>query len=95
MAAEKPLTIKCAGHGTGIAAVVCGHMVQPTDRVLGFVENSSDPNDLQAWCDECEQFFLREQEMTEAFRRFNGMKVICHFCYAQLKDRHTKPEGML
>jgi hypothetical protein len=45
--------------------------------VAGFVENSSDPDDLQAWCAACEELFIREGEMTEAFRAFNDMKVVC------------------
>jgi hypothetical protein len=57
--------------------VVCGHLVRalrhPTSEALGFIENSSDPDDLQAWCDACEKVFLREQSLTEAFRAFNDM----------------------
>jgi hypothetical protein len=68
-------------------------MVRPTDRVVGFVENSSDPDDLQAWCESCEEFFLREGEMTKAFRAFNDMHVVCDLCYASLKERHSKMEA--
>jgi hypothetical protein len=93
MTTEQPLTVSCGDHGERIAAIVCGHMLTPTDRILGFVENKSDPNDLQAWCGDCEGLFLREQEMTEEFRRFNDMTIVCVICYAKLKERHTKPEG--
>ena len=89
---EEPLTISCGKHGTRISAVVCGHMLQQTDRVLGFVENRSDPNDLQAWCDDCERMFLQEEDMTEDFRKFNSMALVFTVCYAMLKERHTKPE---
>jgi hypothetical protein len=90
MAKAKSATTKCGTHGTRTAAVVCGHMLGETDSVLGFVENSSDPDDLQAWCDDCEAMFEREQEMTEAFRRFHDMAVVCDFCYAKLRARHSK-----
>jgi hypothetical protein len=90
MATTKAVTVKCGTHGRRTAAVVCGHMVAPTDRVLGFVENSSDPDDLQAWCDDCEAMFEREQALTAAFRRFNDMAVVCDFCYATFRARHTK-----
>jgi hypothetical protein len=87
--------IKCGTHGSRTPAVVCCHQVNIRDRIVGFVENSSDPDDLQAWCDECEQLFLQEEEMTEAFREFNDFKVVCDFCYAQIKERNTNFDGML
>jgi hypothetical protein len=49
---NKPLPIECQ-HGVLTAAVVCRHHVTALDRVVGFVENSSDPQDLQAWCEAC------------------------------------------
>ncbi len=82
-------TVKCGTHGTVSSAVVCGHLLQKTDRVLGFVENSSEPDDLQAWCGACEEFFLNEGEMTEAFRAFNNFSLVCEFCYADIKQRHS------
>ncbi len=90
MADDKFLSIKCS-HGNRPAAVVCGHMLLSTDKVLGFVENSSDPNDLQAWCDDCEQFFLREQELSEEFEKYNDRKIVCDKCYGDIKARHSKP----
>jgi hypothetical protein len=56
---------------------------------VGFVENSFDPNDQQAWCDACERMFLEEGEMTERFEAFTGMKVVCSPCYAEIKQRHA------
>jgi hypothetical protein len=32
--------------------------------------------------------FARERQMTQAFREFNGMALVCHNCYAALKRRH-------
>jgi hypothetical protein len=61
---------------------------------VGFVENSDDPNDLQAWCNACEAKFQAEGEMTEAFRKFNGMTLVCVTCYAEKKLVHmTQPSG--
>ena len=62
-------------------------MILATDSVVGFVENSSDPNDLQAWCDACERMFLVEQELSEAFLQFNDMSVVCDFCYARAQGK--------
>lgn len=83
-----PLLIKCA-HGERPSAVVCGHMLDARDGVVGFVENSSDPADLQAWCASCEQLFLSEGGKTSRFVEFNRMALVCDLCYQELKDRHS------
>lgn len=88
---DEPMMIDCDVHGAGRSAVVCRHHLRPTDSILGFVENSSDPDDLQAWCNACEEMFLREQELTEAFREFNDFAVVCIECYARLKKLHSSP----
>ncbi|HYQ29022.1 MAG TPA: hypothetical protein VER04_17450, partial [Polyangiaceae bacterium] len=87
----KPLSIECR-HGIGIAAIVCRHHVSALDRVVGFVENTSDPHDLQAWCDDCEAYFSREGELTEAFQRFNDFAVVCVACYSELKAKHSRDD---
>jgi hypothetical protein len=86
---DGPLTIECK-HGTLAAAVVCRHHGEAQERVVGFVENSADPDDLQAWCDECEALYLREDGLTEEFRHFNAFAAVCIVCYAELKARHTR-----
>lgn len=65
-------------------------MLTAKDRCVGFVENSSDPDDLQAWCDDCEKLFLEEGEMTRRFETFNGMSVVCDTCYLGLRERHSR-----
>jgi hypothetical protein len=56
---------------------------------VGFVENSADPNDLQAWCALCEAMYVSEGDMTERFRAFNNMTLVCDICYAEIKLRHS------
>jgi len=87
----EPLRVDCAPHGQRVAAVVCCHMIGADRPPAGFVENSSDPNDLQAWCHACEDRFQQEGGMTEAFRAFNGMSVVCVVCYDEAKARHALP----
>ena len=70
--------------------MVCRHHVEVRDRAVGFVENSDDPSDLQAWCDDCEDLFLREGDKTEAFCRFNSFAVICVDCYSRIKASHSR-----
>lgn len=63
-------------------------MLEQSDRVLGFVENSSDPRGLQAWRGDCENMFLAEGDKTPAFREFNNMQIVCDSCYGLFKARH-------
>ena len=86
-----PLLISCA-HGQRPSAVVCGHMLAARDEVVGFVENSSDPIDLQAWCGSCERLFMSEGDKTAKFVEFNQMTLVCDECYAGLKARHVRVE---
>ena len=86
MPVDSPPNIDCESHGLQFAAVVCGQMLA-AGHGIGFVENSSDPSDLQAWCHACEALFLREDSKTETFLRFNKMTVVCADCYAEFKAR--------
>ena len=85
---DSPLMVQCGDHGERIATVVCAHLLRSADGPAGFVENSTDPEDLQAWCDRCEEVFVEEDGLTEVFRRFNDMRLVCDRCYAALKARH-------
>jgi hypothetical protein len=80
--------INCDSHGHRGSAIVCRHHLEVRDRAAGFVENSDDPDDLQAWCDACEDLFLREGDKTEPFLKFNNFAVVCVDCYARLRERH-------
>ena len=91
MPRKRPLYVDCGPHGKRVAAVVCCHMIESSRRV-GFVENSSDPNDLQAWCDKCEKMFLQEGDKTEAFEAFNDRAIVCDVCYMAFKIRHPKKD---
>ncbi len=81
--------ISCNSHGERVSAVICQHLLQGQRVPAGFVENNNDPNDLQAGCHLCEEKFQLEGGMTNAFREFNGMTVICVACYAEAKERHA------
>ena len=90
MRSDEPLIVDCGAHGKRVAAVVCRHMLQASKEPLGFVENVSDPNDLQAWCDKCEALFIAENDKTDAFLAFNGMAIVCSVCYAAFKAQNSK-----
>lgn len=78
---DEALFIDCESHQRQRAAVLCQHLADPAALALGFVENCSDPDDLQAWCSACEALFVLEGGMTPAFRELNGMQVVCVQCY--------------
>lgn len=82
--------IRCGRHGERVAAVVCRHHIDARDRPVGFIENSDDPDDLQAWCADCERVFLSEGDKTDAFCRFNNFAVVCVDCYAGLRAFHAR-----
>lgn len=90
-AGTAPLRVECDVHGNGIAAVVCCHMIGRNRAPAGFVENSDDPDDLQAWCHACEAMFEQEDGMTDAFRAFNDMALVCVECYEQARAHHGLP----
>ena len=91
MSPTEPLLINCGSHGDRISAVVCRHMLDTLEPAVGIVENNDDPNDLQAWCFACEEKYLEEGDLTDAFREFNDMVLVCVACYAEIKERHTLP----
>lgn len=85
------MMVNCGSHGERVSAVVCRHMLQGQPAPAGFIDNSSDPDDLQAWCYLCEGKFQTEGGMTDAFREFNDMAIVCIVCYAEAKECHTVP----
>lgn len=86
---EQSLEINCECHGKGISSVVCGHLVKNKGIPVGFIENVSEPTDLQGWCYACEYLFQKEGEMTDLFRSFNHMTVVCNKCYVEIKGVHS------
>ncbi len=88
---SEALFLDCTSHGRQVATVVCRHLLAQDGEKSGFIENSSDPHDLQAWCEACELKFAEEDGMTEDFKAFTDMKIVCTECYAEAKSRHSKP----
>jgi hypothetical protein len=68
-------------------------MAVAKDEIVGFVENSSDPADLQAWCDACEHLFLIEGDKTPRFEEFNDRVIVCDICYGIFRARHSRIKG--
>ncbi|MBO6794787.1 MAG: hypothetical protein JJ895_12820 [Balneolaceae bacterium] len=85
----EPMYVECGRHGKRIASVVCCHLLKNEGNKVGFVENHSHPNDLQAWCERCEKVFEEEGGMTNIFKEFNGMTIVCVDCYSKSKAYHS------
>ncbi len=85
---DEELSIECNQHGKSSCAVVCQHLIKTSGEPLGFVENSSEPGDYQGWCNACEELYLQELDLTEKFKEFNGMSVVCEKCYFEIRDNH-------
>ena len=86
---NKELIIDCEEHGKTATATVCRHLVKNNGAPLGFIENSSEPDDLQGWCYACEHVFLNEEDKTEKFKEFCNFAVVCTVCYKNTKNEHT------
>jgi hypothetical protein len=93
MSNSGPLMLNCGTHGEQASAVVCKHMLRSEPAPAGFIENSSDPDDLQAWCYRCEEKFEQEGGMTDAFKAFNDMALVCTECYKEARARHSLPSS--
>ncbi|RYD96975.1 MAG: hypothetical protein EOP50_06145 [Sphingobacteriales bacterium] len=89
MTPAEPMMINCGPHGERISTVVCRHLLEIAEPPAGVVENSDDPDDQQAWCYACEDKYQAEGGMTDAFRDFNNMAIVCVVCYAEIKQRHS------
>jgi hypothetical protein len=87
--ASNTQTIACKTHGKITAAIVCRHLVNNNGKPLGFIENSSVPDDLQGWCFACEFFFQQQEGMTDDFKEFNDMSIVCIQCYSEIKSKHS------
>jgi hypothetical protein len=85
--------IACDTHGPSRrAAFVCQHLLGGSN--LGFHEEiesnrlSEPEDDYWAWCDACENVWLKEEAWTDTLKEFADMKVVCEECYYEAKRRN-------
>jgi hypothetical protein len=89
---ENPVFINCEDHGRRVGGVICCHVHGENSPDRQFLENRSDPDDLQGWCDLCEQKFRDEGGMTPTFLEFNDAKLVCDIHYRMFRDRLPRLE---
>ena len=87
---EEDLSIDCDRHGKKYASIVCRHLLNEKNNSLGFIENSSEPRDYQAWCNDCESIYLEEQDRTAKFEEYSDPAIVCEECYMEIKAIHAK-----
>jgi hypothetical protein len=88
----KQKNMDCCSHGYSRSAFVCQHLDLKTPK--GFNEafdtykgmNLEEDDDLQAWCNECEEMRIEYDGWNEESEKFAGITLICENCYFELKE---------
>lgn len=88
-------TCECDTHGTQRAAIACQHLVDTglTQQSVGFFTPSGELDDpsLQAWCFDCEQVFIEEnEEFTERMLDQLNLGLVCELCFEEIKTISQK-----
>jgi hypothetical protein len=76
--------VTCDEHGQAKTTYVCSHL--PTDPVQRWhCARACDDNRWpDAWCDQCNEIFLREGEWNDQNSDGIELKILCHHCYERL-----------
>jgi hypothetical protein len=84
--------VHCRVHGPVQAAFVCRHLVEqlrnPRNERIGFFRPAAidgEPEELQAWCGECDVVLRRVGEWNDESEAFAGVTLICSGCYGNLQ----------
>jgi hypothetical protein len=88
---SKQRRVQCGTHGEVLPAYVCCHLVPCGPAPLGFHEPDPDPDepdDLQAWCDACDEVLEQHGEWNDESEAFAKIRLVCEFCFAALRERH-------
>jgi hypothetical protein len=77
--------VSCSAHGKASATYVCGHLTtNPAQRWHGDYPSEKDPWP-DAWCNQCNEAFLREGEWNEKNTDCLDLKILCSHCYEEAK----------
>jgi hypothetical protein len=53
-------------------------------------EEDEGDDDLAAWCSACDEVLMREGEWNEVSEAHADIKLVCEFCFADIKRLHTR-----
>jgi hypothetical protein len=81
----------CGMHGSVQPAYVCRHIVLNAPSPAGFIapEPDAEDPDLQAWCSACDIMLEAEGDWTESVQAFADIRLVCEFCFEQLRAQHA------
>ena len=70
------------------AAILCKHLAAGEDKPIGFNVPADMENDLEGWCDECEEVLKKAgDKWTKVASEFAGFRPICIGCFLAIKNR--------
>jgi hypothetical protein len=79
--------IKCDAHGEGYQTYVCEHLVEVPEQTW-FSDDASESNQWpDAWCAECNAFFLEQGEWNDKNEPNLKIKLLCNQCYEMLRSQ--------
>ena len=82
-------SISCDAHGTARATFLCGHLAEdPVQRWHG-EPASADHQWPDAWCDRCNETWLRDGAWNDSNSGALQLKIFCHHCYEHAKGRNV------
>lgn len=88
----KEQVLDCPNHGLQRKAFVCQHL--NLEKPIGFIEvfdtypkmELEDDEDLQAWCNDCENIRRKYNGWNEKSEQYAQIKLICENCYFEIKN---------
>ena len=83
--------VECLQHGLQRNAFVCNHII--SGEKVGFEEafetwenmGLDDDDDLQAWCNACEEVRIEHDGWNDESMKFADIKLVCEKCYFKFK----------
>jgi hypothetical protein len=80
--------VHCGSHGLRRPAYVCRHLAWGSG--LGFFAPDDAGDDLQGWCEECEQVRTRCGGWGDESEEFAQIMLICDLCYQAARERNIR-----
>lgn len=89
--------INCQVHGKQQAAYVCQHLLASNGNGFHWASNPDNPfkECPDAWCNECNSEFKKQNAWTEEATTFANIKVICELCYGQVREHNWTQDNDL
>lgn len=73
--------IECSADGKGYEAYICEHLFENSMQAWHSATPTPDNRWPDAWCEKCNDVYVRDGEWTDDNSASLGVKLICSFCY--------------